>query len=318
MKNNMSAYPERSINGLITFDEAGLLSKKIYPLGDQWNEICEDLYSAGYGMPTKEYRTSCEKLAETDMALLQLHAYWRDYAKERLAALVGPMNIFKGIYAPFMAFRSQLIESLREDAKNGKLKSTSRIVSPQIEPTVKRRIEMMPDCAEALGVHEKSKQAQQKAILNLQVTNKPDFLKLTAREKYNLLIARYCDTLIPFGFKLDPNKKSGAVFRKITSDGKWAFLLVDDSRDGMDMGGGLYPTFALTLPRKAVLPEYPSLNSVATFRPGDLVPEFHVSCGFAKDSCQEFFLAIDTVASLTTIIFTRLDKLLTESVDTLT
>lgn len=309
----VNSPPKQLMNGLISFEEAHLLSKKIYPLGDQMNDICEELHRAGYGMSAKVRRVSYEELAETETALAQLHDYWRDYAKERLAGLVGPMSILKGRYPEHCAFRSKLIEGLREDAKNGKLKSTGRIVSPQIEPTIKRRLEMQSDVL-IRDVFEKSNAAKKQAVLDLQLKDNPDFPTFSASAKYNLLIERYKEALIPFGFKMDTRRKSGAVFRKITSDGKWAFLLIDDSWDAADTGGGLSPSIALTLPRKAVLPEYPSLSSVATFMLDDIVPQFHSCYGFSKNSYQEFCLAIDSIAALTKIIFTRLDKLLTESV----
>jgi hypothetical protein len=98
------------------------------------------------------------------------------------------------------------------------------------------------------------------------------------------------------------------VFRKLTSDKRWAFLLADQSRDDVETGS-LSPSFALTLPRKAVLPSTLSLNAAATFLPDDIVPRFRASCFFVKDSYAEFCLAADSIAFLARAVYMRVDRL---------
>ena len=95
----------------------------------------------------------------------------------------------------------------------------------------------------------------------------------------------------------------------MTSDGKWAFVFVDDSRDGVDVGM-LSVKFGLTLPKKAVLPSALPSCLVASFAGDDIVPGFEGVRGFATDSYAEFCLAADACAYLAGALYRRVDMLL--------
>ena len=69
----------------------------------------------------------------------------------------------------------------------------------------------------------------------------------------------------------------------------------------------------LTLPGQTVPPDRISVNSVATFWPEAIVPEFQWSRTFGSDSFAEFCLAADTITTLTKIVFRRVDALLSTS-----
>ena len=305
-----AAKPVRGITtgALITDEVAKDLSSRLALLGDQWQEISAELEVAGYGTPAKEDRATIEALAATEEGRSRLHAYWREWAKERLAGLVGPMNILSGKYPPTSAYRSELIAALRADAIAGKLKSEGAFVSPQIEPTLKRYVE-----SSAYTLKQKRnddiKKARQQAASALCLPEDTGFGKLNEGERYEILLRRYRAVFEPAGFTLDSHRKTGLVFRKPTSDARWTFLVVDESRDGVDTGM-LSPSFALTLPKKAVLPEVLSLCSVATFSPDDLVPRFRASCIFERDSYAQFCLAADSIAFLVMVVYRRLDALL--------
>lgn len=297
------------IGALITDEIARDLSGRLALLGDQWQGICEVLDAAGYGTPAAADRASIETLAASEEGRSRLSAYWREWAKERLAGLAGPINILRGKYPKTSAYRSELIAALRADATSGKFNSEGPIVSPQIEPTLKRRIEMLPDDPIAQQINEVLKRTRQQAASLLHLAEKPEFTGFGGSARYEVLIERYRTVLEPAGFTLDSHRKTGLVFRKLTSDKRWAFLLVDQSRDGVDTGL-LSPSFALTLPKKAVLPSAVSLNAVATFSPEDLVPRFRASCIFGRDSYAQFCLAADSIAFLACIVYAHLDALL--------
>lgn len=300
------------VTGVLITDEAAKeLSSRLALLGDQWQEICAELNVAGYGTVSAASRSTIEALA-TAVDRARLYAYWREWAKERLAGLVGPINILRGSYPHVSAYRSDLMAILRADAAAGKLKSEGPIVSPQVEPTLKRHIEMLPDDPVAKQINEDIKNARQQAASSLQLAEMSEFAEFGASARYDLLIERYRAALEPVGFALDSHRKTGLVFRKLTSDKRWAILLVDESRGGVDTGM-LSPSFALTLPKKAVLPSAVSLNAMATFSPDDLVPRFRASCMFAQDSYAQFCLAADSIAFLTRIVYPRLDALLVAS-----
>lgn len=299
----------KTSGSLISKDEARELSRRLCLLGDYGAFLLEQLDGAGYALPVAAVRAAHDELASTESARAQLRAYWREYAKERLAALTGPVDLFKGKFPDVATYRSHLLNSLRTDAAAGKLKSEGAIVSPQIEPTVKRYVEMMPDSEFVLRVWDGIKSARSLAASALGLPEMPEFAGMSAEDRYALLIDRYAATFLENGFSMDSHRKTGVVFRRITSNGRWAFLFVDDSREDVEFGA-LHTQFAITLPKKAVLPRAVPLTAVSNFTPNDLVPGFRAAQGFAKDSYPEFCLAADASAFLARSVYERVEILL--------
>lgn len=294
---------------LLSFDEARLLSARLYHLAEQCPEIWNELDNSGHGLAARVFRDAIRQLAGDDKTYDQVVRYWIEYAKERLAGLIGPMDILSGDIPKLSAYRSQLLEELRRNARAGCLKSAGPIASPQIEPTVKRYVEMLPDDPLKKVVLERIKSARREATKALHLQERDDFLALSVRERYELLIERYSSNLQPAGFRLDSHRKHGVVYRRTTDDGRWVFVLVDESRDGMD-GGRLETRMAITLPSKAILPGAEALSAAATFSPVDLVPGFGGVCGFDRRSFAELCLACDANAQLARSVYVRLNRLL--------
>lgn len=262
-------------------------------------------------MPSAVDRAAIAALAESDEARARLTAYWTEWAKERLAGLVGPINILRGRYPKWTTYRSELIAALRDDLIAGRVAAEGAIVSPQMEPTLKRYIERLPDDPAVKQANEDIKEARRHAASLLFPEEIPSFKELDAEARYELLIERYRAALERANLALDSHRKTGLVFRRLTSDKRWSFLLVDQSRDGVETGM-LSASFALTLPKKAVLPSAVSLNAVAAFSPDDLVPRFRASTLFARDSYAQFCLAAASVAFLAQTVYARVDRLLVE------
>lgn len=294
---------------LLAPSEARALSERLYLLGDDCPSIWDELDKSGYGAPARIVREAHRELAGNAEKYGQVTHYWVEYAKERLAGLVGPMDILRGRLTKVSAYRSELLDRLRADAKAGRLKSDGPIVSPQIEPTVKRYIELMPDDSLRATVKERIRAAQKAAAVAAQLRELPDFSKKSLKEKYALLTDRYLADLEPAGFTLDSHRKHGLVFRRIIANGQWVFVFVDESRDGMD-GGQLFPYMAITLPKKAVLPGSLPLSAAATFSPADLVPGFGAVCWFDASSYAQLCLACDANSFLAKSVASRIDKLL--------
>jgi hypothetical protein len=290
---------------LIDDEEARSLSQKLYRLGDQVSDICDELDQAGYGDPVRVIQRQLETLAGTKEGVQRLWLYWSEYAKERLAGLVGPMDILKGKLPSIAAYRSAMLADLRAHASD--LPSHSPIVSPQIEPTIKRSIEMLPDDPLKIRINDAVKQARKTATRKLLLPELEEFTRLSEKAQYELLIDRYKTNLLADGFTLDSHRKTGVVFRRLTSDGRWAFVFVDQSWDAVGM---LSIQFGLTLPKKAVLPSFLPATAVATFSANDIVPRFGAACGFAPSSYAEFCLAGDACACLARILYRRIDALL--------
>ncbi|MFP5391913.1 MAG: hypothetical protein ACLGI6_10275 [Gammaproteobacteria bacterium] len=309
---NRATPPQGTVTGAPIADEdARQLSSRLVRLGEQWHEICAELDVSGYGAPAAQQRAFIMSFARTEEDVIRLNNYWGEWAKERLAGLVGPVCNLQGRYPKVSAYRSNLMASLREAAAAGELKSEGRIVSPQIEPTLKRQVEMMPGDPVVMANHEALKRTIRQAALEKGLAERADFNMASAAARYDMLTERYRAALEPAGFRLDSHRKSGLVFRKLTSDQRWAFLLVDESRGEVDLGM-LTPSFALTLPKKVVRPGLVWLNAVATFSPDDLVPGFRRSCMVASDSYAQLCLAADSISFLTRTVYKRLDRLLSE------
>lgn len=251
-------------------------------------------------------------MAGSAEAYARVERYWLESAKERLAGLSGPMNILKGQLPPTSAYRSVYLDELRADAAAGRLKSDSPIVSPQIEPTVKRRFERMPDSPEALSLHHAVMEERSRAARRLSLASPPDYERMSEEQRYVLLLDRYRGSLEPAGFALDSHRRQGSIFRKRTSSGEFDFLFVDTSKDRTTLGL-LDTAFALVGPRKAVLPSALSLSALATIPSDCLVPEFRVANGFDKDSYAELCLACDANCLLARTLFRRVDDLLSGS-----
>ncbi len=294
---------------LIDSESARSLSQKLYPLGDQVHDICAELDRAGYGGGSRVVRQELEGLAETQDRVQQLRFYWCEYAKERIAGLLGPMNVLMGKLPEVAAYRSVLLADLRARAAAGEFESDGPIKSPQIEPTMKRYAERLPDDPAAIRLNNAVKQARREAVRKLSLPELEEFERLAAKARYDLLIERYSASLLTEGFTLDSHRKTGVVFRRLTSDRRWAFVFVDDSRDGVDTGM-LSVKFGLTLAKKAVLPSSLPSCVVASFSGEDIVPGFGVVRGFAAPSYAEFCLAADACAYLARVLYRRVDALL--------
>lgn len=294
---------------LLSFDEARALSARLYHLAEQCPRIWDELDESGYGRPARIFREAIRELAGDDNAYERVVLYWIEFAKERLAGLVGPMDVLAGDIPKVAAYRSPLLEELRRDARAGRLKSAGPIVSPQVEPTLKRYVEMLPDDPFKTQLVERVKRARKEAAGVLELHERGDIPALSAKERYDLLVERYSTKLMSSGFGLDSHRKHGVVYRRTTADARWAFVFIDESRDGMD-GGRLETRMAITLPKKAILPGAAAMTSVATFSPADLVPGFGYVCGFDRRSYAELCLACDANAELAKSTYLRLNELL--------
>jgi hypothetical protein len=195
---------------LISDKDAWWVSERLALLGGQMDEICEELLAAGYGKPAAADRAAISALAATQEERSRLHAYWREWAKERLAALAGPVDIYRGKYPMCSAYRSTFLADLRNRAAELHSSSHGAFLSPQIEPTLKRYIESLPNDPARQRANEQTKLARQHAVDALHLVERPDFMGLTAGAKYQLLLERYVSSLKADGFKLDSSRKGGA------------------------------------------------------------------------------------------------------------
>jgi len=308
-------------------DEVRLLSRQLYPLGEQCPELWEELERAGYWEPIRIWRQALRELAGSDEKYAQLEHYWVEDAKEVLAALAasgtmnilsGPWDNLKGQLPEFSAYRSAFLDKLREDARAGLLKSEGKTVSPQIEPTLKRFIEMpLNDPARGFAKrHNETIEARKQAVLALGLQEEADFSSWDGSRKYDALLARYRAHLEPAGFSVGPLRKHGVIFRKPTSDGRWSLIFAEESREWILTGcrvGMLDSTIAISTPGVDVVPRAVGLRAAVTIQPDVLVDRFRSVCRFDMDSYAQLCLACDANALFAKSVCARIDKLISQS-----
>lgn len=297
----------RSSHQKLTVTEARALSAALCPLADELPDLWIDLDAGGYGAPLQVIRESIREIAGTDQNYERVVQYWVEYAKERLAGLKGPMDILRGELPEASAYRSPLLEELRRCALL--FNSDGPIVSPQIEPTLKRYVEMMPSSQSVQRKLQEIKTARASAAQKLNLAESEEFQNLESSARYALLATRYTERLGGNGFAVSHVRRDGMVFDRLSQNRRWKFCFVDRSGDGMT-GGMLDTTLVITLPNNQVHPQAVSRTAVATLPPWDLVPEFNAVCGFDKNSYGQMCLAADANAFLATGVFERVDRLL--------
>jgi len=312
--------------------EARLLSRKLYPLGEQCPELWEELERAGYWEPIRIWRQRFRELAGSAEKYAQLERYWVEYGKEMLAALAasgtmnilsGPWDNLKGQLPEFSAYRSAFLEKLREDARAGLLKSEGKIASPQIEPTLKRFFDMLLNNPALLNdpvygaakLHNEIKEARKQAVLALGLQEETGFSSWDGNRKYDALLARYRAHLEPVGFSVGPLRKHGVIFRKPSSDGRWSLIFSEESREEILAGyiGKLDSTIAISTPGVDVVPRVVGLRAVVDFQPDVLVDGFRVASEFDMNSYAQLCLACDANALFAKSVCARIDKLISQS-----
>lgn len=291
----------------ISEDDEKWLSSRLYPLGDRWQDICNDLLNSGFGEVALALRKFCENLTRSDDELRALHTYWSEYAKERLAALRGPLNVLTGDLPIRTTYHSDYLEKLRVDVASGKVRSEGDIISPQIEPTLKKFLE---NCDPNLTRDFLSilKASRKNMADKIDIQNPINFSELSGGRRQTVLLDRYNSKLVSDGFQLKNHGSSGVVFGKPTTNGKLDFLIVDSSRSDDLTRGVICISFILALPEKRVAPGGGPKNAIATIPSELLVPYFDQSTTFDRDSYSEFCLATDTVAAYAKIAYSYIDK----------
>jgi hypothetical protein len=166
------------------------LSKPLYPLGDPCPDLWQEFDNAGYHQASLD-RKLILSLAENEAARDQILKYWVEYAKERIAGLVGPMDILAGELPEISAYRSSLLDQLRENRRQQILQSNEPHPSPQIEPTLSRFNEMFytePFMIDRLERLNREKSAEVKAFGFAEMQGFYDF---APEKKYDLMVNQY-------------------------------------------------------------------------------------------------------------------------------
>jgi hypothetical protein len=284
------------------------LSRAMLALAGQAEEISDELVARGYDRPGAIVRAALLNFAERVASREGLRAYWRELTKEFLSALDAPNGGLDGHYVAPYDYQSLLIAELRSKAHLLPIGPGGS--SPQIEPAIKAWVEELGTThADKDGLVELTREAAAEAAASLGVPERPEFAALDWRGRMALQRERYAQTLVSAGFRLVAPSRGFTHFQRRTTDGKYVFSLIDDF-NAMGMYGRLTPEFAITWPGTQITSAKLYSQRLCEFLPEHVVPEFHWSCAFEKNSWPELCLVTDTVACLTTILFRRLDAAL--------
>jgi hypothetical protein len=90
-----------------------VLSKALLALAVQTREIWAESERANYAYPVVSNRRALAEFAGSAHAYEEMEEYWVEYAKERLAALRGPLDLLSGTLPQDTIYRSPLLERLR-------------------------------------------------------------------------------------------------------------------------------------------------------------------------------------------------------------
>lgn len=283
-------------------------SRALCLLGEQSQDICCELFKEGNALPAKVMQEAQLDMADTTAAKAALQTYWVEYAKERLAALKGPMDIMRGDLPAETEYRSEYLAELRKRRQSDVGAEKGAINSPQIEPTRKKFVELLPDSYLARSIAEKvvsERSSKSSCFENRNI----DFLNLNEREKETELLRQYTSLFEPFNFTLRSKKTMGPVFGKMFSNAKFEFLYIDESKGIVDSGLISF-RFGIAVPRRSVNLSNNSSGLIASFSPEDIVPCYYSARVFSLNSFPQFFLAIQSSVYLAKIIFDRIDGII--------
>ncbi len=285
------------------------LSKRLYPLGDLCPSLWKEFDDAGYHQALLD-RNLILSLAQDEAARDQILKYWVEYAKERIAGLVGPMSILTGELPETSAYRSGLLDQLREIRRQQVLKSNEPHPSPQIEPTLSRFNEMfhtelfMVDRLEQLN---RQGDAEIKAFKFSELRGFYDF---APEKKYDLMVNQYTAAFAPHGFSPDLNIKGGSVFRKPISGTAWDMVFVDESRKFTETGGVVTWVGIMTQGRRVQPGSNRAVTMLGHFPIRDLIPGFGAYTFFRPQSYAEMCLACAANVCAAQLISRRVNELL--------
>lgn len=286
-----------------------ILALALVHVGADLESIWHELAAAGYGQEAAIGRERQLAFAPTPEAKAQLHAYWREYAMERLSALRGPIDVLKGLYSPTQPYRSMLLETLRERAPTRV--SPTGLAAPQIEPAIKLCLEDYLN-----PIHEESvrwsREVKARAIRKAGLRDDPHFAALPWTGRVTLLRERFAQMLAPHGFAVGNKGKNVVVAERPTTDGRFIYALVDDGGANLGRYGQLSHWIAVRTPRQRFSHDPAKDESLARFTIGDLVPEFHWSSRNFQ-TYPEFCRAVDTAAYAALCIFRKVDAALLEN-----
>jgi hypothetical protein len=246
------------------------LSRTLAPIGDELVPLWDELESKGYRLHAL-YRAAIRELAGGDEAYGQVERYWQEYAKERLAALIGPMDVRAGRLPDHTQYRSAFLDALRDSAAAPDAWALERGSSAEIEPTLRRHLGLYTTESprKELLAAVKARRNDEIGLANVSASR---CIGNSDREDYRSLVRCYTHEFSDHPFIAEKPTRSGTVFRAGLSHPDWDFCYIDLSAGAE--GAGLDSILALCRRGVSVKPSQPGASAAATVTIGELIPGF--------------------------------------------
>ncbi|NVE01273.1 hypothetical protein [Massilia sp. BJB1822] len=286
-------------------DDMEFLSLCMTRLGADWASIASQLDQAGYGLPSRIWRESEESFARSEMELASLKKYRDEYAKERLSALRGPLNMLTGKLPEHTTYRSEFLEVLRENKRKGLLKTEGGFESHQIEPCIKRRLETK--AIDAATFVNDIRETRRRQISLMGLGEGSDYPPFEEVPDFDFLVTLYANALGgEFSYATVPG---GAVFSAHLLENKWNFALWDESESNLKHAL-LDVSFIVFDSKVSPSGVVRKRNYIAKFSPEDLIQRYHGTRNFSKGSLPDLLYSVNATAVLTKIVFSRLREII--------
>jgi hypothetical protein len=248
------------------------MSAALYPIGDELQAIWTEIESQGYCL-SQLYRTAIREVAGSEATFQHVIRYWTEYAKERLAALVGPMDIRAGHIPAHTQYRSPYLDDLRS-RQSPTAFEVERGAAAEIEPTLRAFLALYhtEEPKKTLGQHVSRRRALEAEQL---IAANPYAMKMSFPTIYQAVVECFSKEFSHYGFVAEKPKSRGCVFRAPAGDGQWDFCYLDSSSEGVTCRQ-LSSALVLCERGRRLNPLAPSVNALAKLDIGDLVPGFHL------------------------------------------
>lgn len=281
-----------------------ILSSQMACLGSQWRDMFSELKAAGFGHYSEWRMDGAREFARSRGREADLELYWDEYAKERLAALAGPVDVRGGVFPDGCAYRSPFMDRLRREARDLTLGAGDEHFRRFIEPSLREMFaaRYWNDTA-GQGGFLLTKVAQEFVCENESLLS--DGQDVIDNESY---VTKLSAALRGFVFVGNlPHRSQG--FRRDILGTPWSFLVHDNSCGGHIELGVLQYGFAVfpsVMRRKSDLRH---VHFCATFRTEDLFPFWNYK--FDKNNFSQFKYIVAELAESVDIIYRRLERILT-------
>jgi hypothetical protein len=280
------------------------LAQKLVLLARRRRDIQSELFDAGYAKPTQWVQDRVRESAQRPEDLENLDQYYDECAAERLGALAGPVNIPTGLFPPVYAYRSAMLDQLRELAAPRLQHGRSFELHPVVLRFVEERRFVPRDAwLAAYGQTDTTVELKlQQPFLSGTRSSSPPWKEAVQNIVHKL----------GTGYRVKTSTKYYCAIGKTFSNKALSFGLTIQSMSALE-GGALQPAFAIWDADHFLKKHIGPLTKYrAMFPPDALVPCYRWTDVFGNFVPGGYEHSISSLAALTRIIDRHLQDILSQ------